>query len=86
MQTPFSSWPDLEDLQIVNARDYDSGREDQSVVLDWSSEGDELARVPATWTEEDIKQALRLAHNAYHLGFRAGQKDVKYKLQSLISP
>jgi len=82
MRTPFSGWNDLQDLQILEATVYASGREDQNVVVD--SDGDIIATVPKRWTEEDIKIALRLANEAYTWGFEVGQRNVKNEFKQML--
>lgn len=87
MITPFSRWYDFQDLhfqdlQILDAKGYASGRPDQNVIV--TSDGDILATVPKSWTEEDIKIALRLANEAYIWGFKVGERNVKNQFKLLM--
>ena len=74
MITPFSGWQD--------AKIYPSGRKDQNVVVD--SDGDVIATVPKRWTEDDVKQALAIAHEAYILGFESGELNIKNQFKQLM--
>jgi len=82
MITPFSNWYDLTDLGILDAKVYASGREDQNVVV--NSDGDIIATVPKSWSEDDVKIALRLANEAYTWGFEVGERTVKNQFKLLM--
>ena len=82
MITPFSNWYDLTDLQILDAKVYASGREDQNVVVD--SDGDIIATVPKRWTEDDVKISLRIANEAYTWGFEVGERNVKNQFKRVL--
>lgn len=82
MITPFSNWCDLTDLGILDAKVYASGREDQNVVV--NSEGDIIATVPKSWSEDDVKKALQIANDAYIRGFETGERNVKNQFKRVL--
>lgn len=50
----------------------------------FGEEGQPLGQLPASWSDEDIKTAVRLANKAYSWGYEEGALDKAADLRSAL--